>query len=119
MSSESKPGIPIGDFVHALAPCPLCDGLMLPDERDADDICRTCTAETWFAAIIDDGMRSVVWGLGSTESEAFYDAAQWISEHHETIEAMKAEVATMTARAITARQASIIRAGAVSWPVGE
>ena len=64
------------------------------------------------AAVGNDGVRPVVWGLGATEDEAEADAREHLSEfpgwqQHDAL----------TYHPITEAQAQAIRDGDVSWPV--
>lgn len=70
---------------------------------------RALTGTRWgYAAVGDDGRRRVVWGIGTTETEAREEAAQWYPD---------GVVDGLDVEPITAREAETIRMGDVSWPV--
>lgn len=57
-----------------------------------------------------DGARLVVWGLGSTELEAWDDASQWIDRDG-------GRCGPFVVHSISDAQADVVRSGDVSWPV--
>jgi len=60
-----------------------------------------------FAAVGGDGNRSVVWGMGTTETAAVQEArAQDGFDGH-----------ALTTYQITEEQAAVVEAGDVSWPI--
>lgn len=65
-----------------------------------------------FAAVGNDGLRPVVWGIGATEDEARSDAARWLADSDYEFEA-----ASLPVHPITLAQASAVAAGDVSWPI--
>lgn len=62
---------------------------------------------TWYAVVGNDGMRPVVWGIGETPEDAQEDARDWADK----------DVEEMRVEKITRRQAAVVEAGDVSWPI--
>lgn len=60
-----------------------------------------------FAAVGDDGMRPVVWGVGSSAAAALRDAKRWDAP------------AGLDVHPINAAQRARIKAGEVGWPVSK
>lgn len=61
-----------------------------------------------FAAVGDDGLRPVVWGVGATPEAARLDAREWLGDH--------GDLDALTVHSITEEQAQRVRSGDVSWP---
>jgi hypothetical protein len=63
-----------------------------------------------FAAIGDDGIGVVVWGVGGTPDEALADAARWTNDTPADLEIAKISLA---------QYYRIIDYGETSWPMSE
>jgi hypothetical protein len=75
-------------------------------EEDAE-----MNSTSMFVAVGDDGMRPVVWGLGSTEQLALADARQQLLNGD--VDASHEDA--LVIHEVTAAQAQAVEAGVVDW----
>lgn len=68
------------------------------------------------AAVGTDGVRPVVWGVGSTLAKARAEAECWLSEAGDG-EMVQADLDSLDYHKISKKQAQVVLDGDVSWPI--